>query len=502
MSNHTLILFVDTNLFIQCHPLEQLDWSDWKDIAEIRLMVCRPVQREIDNQKNAGNNRVGRRSRATHSLFRSIAESGEDSKVIRKSNPTVKLYLESLSQPSPELKGILDYTKTDDEIVGCLHRFIRSHPESDARLLTHDGGPMMTARDLELPFTPINDNWLLSPEPNQMEKQNARLTERVAQLERAEPKFRIELVDGKGEKLGRLDGEFKVYEPLPGDDLQKLMQQLSDRFPVEDDFGPLEQVEEETRGAAGMVGTKRVYTPASSDDITTYTEKEYPKWIKDSAIVLMNLHKVLQFEDGQPIFTFAAYNEGTRPGANALVQITACGNFRICPPPEQEDETEQPMEIVLRLPPTPPKGRWDLVSPQLERFNNLMSLRMGVLGRFSGRVPGISESGMFSLSTSPLLLFRDPNEFDYKRDIPTGPVKSFALECEQWRHQTGPKYFAGRIFPDHGTDEIRGALRCEAHAQNLSAPVHQTIPVRITIKKVNTKEYAKDLVQNLIDSAT
>lgn len=47
----TLHLFADTNVFIQCAPLESLDVSICGDFAEVHLIVCRPVQREIDNQK-------------------------------------------------------------------------------------------------------------------------------------------------------------------------------------------------------------------------------------------------------------------------------------------------------------------------------------------------------------------------------------------------------------------------------------------------------------------
>ena len=66
MAKNTLYLFPDTNLFIQCRPLEQLDWAEWAEYAEVHLIVCRPVQREIDNQKNRGNNRVAQPASSQH----------------------------------------------------------------------------------------------------------------------------------------------------------------------------------------------------------------------------------------------------------------------------------------------------------------------------------------------------------------------------------------------------------------------------------------------------
>ena len=103
MSKRTLYLFPDTNVFIQCKPLEQLDWSEWQDFSEIHLLVSRPVQREIDDQKNRGNNRVANRARATYRLFRQLIDGRREYEVIRSSIPVVKLYLEGPSRPSPSI---------------------------------------------------------------------------------------------------------------------------------------------------------------------------------------------------------------------------------------------------------------------------------------------------------------------------------------------------------------------------------------------------------------
>ena len=93
MPDHTLFLFPDTNIFIECKPLADLDWSDWKEFPEIHLVVCRPVQREIDQQKNRGNDRVGQRARAANGLFRKIIQSGQDHELVKGSSPAVLLYL-------------------------------------------------------------------------------------------------------------------------------------------------------------------------------------------------------------------------------------------------------------------------------------------------------------------------------------------------------------------------------------------------------------------------
>ena len=101
MTEHTLVLFPDTNLFIQCKPLEELDWSEWKDFAEVHLRVCRTVTREIDDQKTRGNSRVAQRARATYQLFGQVLESEQGHLLIRNSDPTVKLLVEGVSHGAP-----------------------------------------------------------------------------------------------------------------------------------------------------------------------------------------------------------------------------------------------------------------------------------------------------------------------------------------------------------------------------------------------------------------
>ena len=214
MSENILHLFPDTNLFIQCKPLAELDWSVWSEFEEVHLIVCRPVTREIDNQKTRGNSRVAQRARSTYQLFAPLAEEEQDFLVIKNSVPIVKLLLEGLGQPSTELKEVLDYSKTADQIVGCLHRFRKENPDADARLLTHDRGPMMAARSLELPQVPIKESWLLPPEQNEVEKENTRLKQRVAELEKSEPRFKMELIVEEGKTVEHLEADHLICEPL------------------------------------------------------------------------------------------------------------------------------------------------------------------------------------------------------------------------------------------------------------------------------------------------
>ena len=479
MTTRILSFFLDTNLFIQCRPLEELDWSEWADFEEVHLIVCRTVQREIDQQKHRGNGRVPQHARKTSSLFRSIIETGY--KVIRDEGPQVKLVLESSSVPSPELKDRLDYNKPDDEIVGFLYQYKQQEPNADVRLLTYDTGPMMTAKSLNLPFVEIKDDWLLPPESNETERENRRLKEEVAHLKKAEPQFRIRCLDGNESEIDVLEVECP-FGPLNEQEASRFIEQVKNIFPIVTDFGSYERT-----GRVSTFGDMREmsgsYTPPSENDIAKYRDKEYPAWIEKCKKRLSNLHQALLREAGAPVFRFVVTNEGSRPGKNALVVIASRGKFKICPPQPEDDERSKRRRILDRLlpwPPEPPKSRQidDLRHPFLDRAG----------------LPPVNP-----YTTHPP---RDPDVFYYKPAKPQMPVESFMLECEQWRHGIAEKCFEGEIFADSDQEEIQGAIECEIHAENLSSPAKKIVPVRITVKRESTREYASDLVMKLSERAS
>ena len=484
-----LYLFVDTNLFIQCRGLYELDWSEWEDFSEVHLIVCLPVQREIDKQKIRGNNRVGRRARDTYSsLFRAIATGEKEYELIKEVQPQVKLFLESPSRPDPELASSLDYGRPDDEIIGCLHRFAKDHPDFYVRLLTHDTGPMMTARGLGLSVSPIRNEWVLPPENNDEEREVARLRQEVAQLKKAEPQFDIKCIDAGGAETDVCELIYRIYRPLTEDDVSHCMNLIEHRFPIETEFNR-HDLTVRPHVAMPLLGRQPHYEPASEEAIRNYRENEYPEWIDDCREWLTSVHEKLQLEEGLPFFRFEVTNVGARPGKDALVVIRARGDFKICPPPFEEDEPEETEETDLRIPspPRPPRGRW--------RSSNTSLSRM--LGGFNylGGSPLVDLHSLTVPAYIPPTPRRDPNLFYYKPTRITEPAHTFSLECKQWCHETSSEPFAGDIFVAEGVTKASGALECEIHAENLFKPTFKRIPVRIELEYPSSR----DVVEKLID---
>ena len=511
MTTSTLYYFVDTNLFIQCHSLEQLDWAPWHGFEEVRLIVSSPVLREIDRLKTKGG-RVGKRARAASAMFREML--GQTHRVVHAQSPRVVLSVEPQHTHAPDLADRLNYQERDDQLIGSVHEFARSNPSSEVRLLTHDTIPLYTAQGLDLTADLIADDWLLPPETTETESKVAALEAENARLKAAEPSFSIRCEDQSDTTVKRYHTSYTWYEPLTDVEIDGLMERLKARFPLASDFGSREPAERPAPPTVAnrLFQTRQVFTPATDEEIENYRNEDYPRWLDRCEETLRAHHRTLQAEAPVLEFAFLAENSGTRPAADALVTIEARGGFEIRPPPsedtdedgEGEDETSGRLESgALPPPPVAPRGRWEnTVGGQpgdMLRTLNLIGRSMQDLSRIVNPDPDILSRPLGFPSLNPPDP-RDPNRFHYKPGRPSEPQASFALECAQWRHDNEAEPFMGEIHVPTDQDTAEGLLVCRIQAANLSESVSCRVPVRIAITHVGAFENARGMVEELVES--
>jgi len=507
MTTRIVYLFPDTNLFLQCKTLEELDWSVCKDCEEVRLLVSKPVLREIDHLKSKGNDRVRKRSRSASALLREIIDSGRDHKLVRPRNPCVKLFVEAQHDYSEALKDRLNYNERDDQLLGTIHRFAETSPDADVRLLTHDTTPMFTAKSLGLRFMPIPDEWLLPPERSETEKQIASLKSEISRLQKSEPSFEIRCLNSEGNEVERYEGSYTWFRPLTDAEVGSLMQRLQERSPLETDFGARERAEREAPKTGDYFpATKQEFIPATDEEITKYRNEAYPQWVEQCRKLLREISNSLQRATPVPTFTFLARNTGTRPAKDLLVTMEARGNFVIRPPKraDRDDDGEEGQEKTLEAlklpsPPRPPRGEWlssDPLGRSLRQFGDLQRSIQGTMG-MTDLLARLHEPSFRLPIVHPTA--RDPNAFYYKPNRPRKPLSTFSLECDQWRHDDAEESFSGEILVPAEQDIVSGALICRIQAENLSRSVEKLIPVRITISHISAYENAAKLIDALIN---
>lgn len=501
--NSKVYLFPDTNLFIQCKPINELNWSKWSDYDEVCLIISRPVQAEIDRQKGGGNTRLAKRARATSSMFREILLSEEKYREVLSTKPIVRLYIRQDIKPDESLSDQLTYSERDDQLVGIVSSFSDPHNNKRAFLLTHDTGPMASAAMVGVEFIPIPDEWLMAPETSESDKEITKLKTEISRLKKTEPivsiNFMSHTLDGS-----EMNGIEKIiYSPLTDEQLSMLVEKIVENIPLETDFGNQEQEQEQEQTQENKpisiydlamrmgMGIEKKFIPATDEQISTYRDDKYPEWIQKCKIYLQNCHT--QF-NSSIISTRAAAslsNIGTRPAEDTLVTFTAKGDFYICPPPYDEDEEKDNIDLKpsLPLPPEAPKGKWETRN----LFDPLANLR-DIHHSYAQAIPRHTDISSLIHSNA-----RSPNDF-YYQNRPEIPVKTFSLECEQWRHQGDEEIFSTDLFFELDKEKISGALEVKIHASNMADPVSESKPVKITIKKISVFENAEYLVDALISA--
>lgn len=480
----TLYLFPDTNVFLQCKPLEQVDWSSFGAWGCIDIVLTRPVQAEIDAFKGKGNGRQASRARTASSLIRQLLEVDEGCIMLR-SAPDVRLCLRHDLRRDEDVADTLDYEERDDQLVGTALAFHKASPTEAVRLLTNDTGPMASAKAVGLAYSVVPVDWLLQPETDEVEKREKALKAEIAKYKNTEPAFELKALHDVP-----VVATITVYAELGDAEIQGLLLKLTQRYPLATDFGSSEPQERVIRPSDASVlsvlpmGVKEVYTPATSEQIARYKDA-HAEWVDACRAVLAKLHARLNSRLVWPRVSISIGNVGSRPADDALVVFKLDGKFLLLPPEDKGENEDAGMS--LQHPPTAPKGTWKRAG------------RMGVLANFRD----LADSPLGRGLTTPLpSMFRppsqrDPNGFYFKEGQAGKPGESVSFTCQQWRHVHEPEVFEMDILCSKEPGMYSGALNVTAHAANLTQPGTLRLPLRLTVSSESCFALAEQMVQSL-----
>ncbi len=493
MSSRVIYYFIDTNVLIQCLPLSEIDWRAYCDADEVRLIISRPVQSEIDDQKSKGGDRLARKARKASTLIREIVLSDSGIKNLRAKDPVVTLAVEGMIRPDPSLGDKLDYDKPDDQLVGIVHAFACANPGERVYLLTHDTGPLVTAKAIGVSFIPVPDEWLLPPEPSEADKKLRNLEAEIVRLKDQEPKFTLTCLNAGKQEATRLDYDVVRYKTLTDAEISRLIRKLEQRMPQATDFGAHEPAERAPQNFSNLIAFKEVFVPATDQQISKY-RSDYQNWLKTCTSFFRTLHGKLNSWHATPEFEFSITNIGTRPANDTLVTFRAKGGLHIMPPPYRRNvgddaDADDGKKIALPAPPEAPRGHWEFVAADF--LSSLTGLERHAALFKKGRLMDAVALRDFYPEQ------RDPNGFYYKPQRPSAPGEDFSLECQQWRHGLEPESFLGQIHFAENVNQVSGAIECWIHAENISAPLIKTIPVSIRIRKGDILAIAEDLISQM-----
>ena len=424
-------LFPDTNVFLQCKALQEIDWHSCGALAEfddIYLLICNPVLQEIDDLKYR-NDRVGRRANKTYTIARRLITGKVAQEAISNEGPAVKLQEETGVRPSPDL---LDYATCDERIVGCAHAYQIAHPDREVRFLTHDAGAMATARNLDVPFVIVPDDWRLAPPPSATERKVVELEAEIRRLQQTQPQFDIQFRSSAEGSINEIEGQCLAARSLTDNEVSQFISRLRSSVP----------------------------------------HSRTQDWLERCEQALRNLHTSIQHQSDRPCVEVAVTNQGTRPAKDALIEIIGHGPVLLAVPLDHDDNLSRKYRHEpIRLP-SPP------------RIVDASQFR-----------PNIDLLGPRDRGSD------NPNAFYYKPQRPWRPVPTIALECQQWRHESGEEHFEFEIYVDSELPNIEGRVECRIHAANLPNPARAFVRVALAGQVVDITERAARLVEKTAQQA-
>jgi predicted ribonuclease YlaK len=189
----TLVLFPDTNVFLECVQLQQWQWKELTAADEILILIPRTVTRQIDNLKSAPVGKKAKRARSANAFFGQIVDSVNEKVELSTKKPKITVSFAPRVLLRQEDFPTLDLNASDDRIMAEILAYKNQNPECDLAALTADIGVRLTAKELGIPILkiPDGDDWRLPPEQNEDQKEIQKLRKELEELKSNEPSIEL-----------------------------------------------------------------------------------------------------------------------------------------------------------------------------------------------------------------------------------------------------------------------------------------------------------------------
>ncbi len=470
-----IVLFADTNLFLQCRDIKSLPWNTISEGKNVVIMITGPVMQEIDRLKNDGNARRARKARGANTLLQEILAADKRCLALSGFKTTVDItFAPNYSKADLEKAGEwLDIAKPDNELVATALVYRKSNIEDEVCLLTNDTLPMLTANRCSLPYKQIPEDWRLPPEPDDRDKRIKELEQKIAKLEHQQPMFDVfSTVDSQAWGHEHSFTLLRISEANE-EDISNIVTLLKHKNPMITEFPrgetDLPSSERNLAKLLGPSGGFATYLPASDEAIKKYQQEEYPKWLSDLRNwILKAQHDLMEAHRYVPV-KFDISNIGDAPLVNAVVEFFAYGGVLFSP--SDVAEIEEMLRVPnIPKPPDPPHGEWQDISSSLAR-----------LASFCSNLP--TQSALAGLQNWPsipptLSSRRDRHAFYWKGGMPRKKGTSLVFECEEFRHKVEPESFTMHLYfpPDCGTEV---SVICRVTGSNLISPCNKVSTLKL-----------------------
>lgn len=189
---YSKIVFIDSNIALECSALENLPWKEIDRTGSILILVTSTVLQEVDSKKN--NPRLGNHARNFNKTLRPLV-SGSDTVVIRNS-PAPQVEIALADCPTIDWSSFPDLERDEPDTKVAVQALCARGPDVAKKILiSQDIRPLSIARNIGLKVHHIGENWLRPKEISEAEKKVAALQKEINSLKNKEPILEIEFDD-------------------------------------------------------------------------------------------------------------------------------------------------------------------------------------------------------------------------------------------------------------------------------------------------------------------
>ncbi len=482
---HRLVLFPDTNVFLQCKKLNELSWEAFSDTDRIDLLVGAPIQDEIDLLKHDGNHRRARRARDANGLFRDMLNDPSGTVVVRENGPRVTLGFAPALTADHETPPTLDMTRQDDRLIDEVLQF-RLRDQS-AQILSDDTGMLLRCRRHGVPCFRIDAAWLLPAETDDRHREIQSLKSKLQRFEQTEPKFELSIKSAEGVTIRELSSVVPAYDELAPDDITRLVGEIVARHPKATDLGTSPPKRSGYDSAFdSIVASLHEWRAPSQQEIQEYPIK-YDSWVEAVKHQLGRLSFLLNVSTRITPLCLEILNSGYCPADEVLVRITAHAGVKMWVSTDGKSPNfirslgKLKTKAEFEPPPRPPKGSYVLSG--LGRINSWPDFAPSHLG------PSGENVRLPHRQLIPSVANRDRHSF-YREDEESGPRSSCTFSQIEFRHQHGSQLFRIWLLVPPSVSPRKSHIHCSISARNLKKPVHCRMPLAFTYEPRSTMEVA------------
>jgi hypothetical protein len=185
-----MYIFLDTNIFLHFVDFDQIDWKKVASSTDDVVLVIAPVVlEEVDSHKYNKNNRLAQKAKKLLPKLERAFESVT-------SNKCKVMNLIERPKEAVFLDHHLDRLVKDDHLLASIIQFKQGLSETDKVVfITHDLGPRLKAKSLGIAALPMNEQYLLPNEPDELEVKNRELQKEINELRNKIPKLSLTFLD-------------------------------------------------------------------------------------------------------------------------------------------------------------------------------------------------------------------------------------------------------------------------------------------------------------------